>query len=153
MQKSKTQRIIGIDYGMRRMGLALSDERQIIATPYLTLTVDGKMEQFIQKFLETVAKIEKEKECTIKEIIVGLPLMMSGRTGFLADEVKHFIALLEQATSIPVKHWDERLSTVQAERALREGNMSRKKRSKFVDTVSAAIVLQSYLDYTEVQPL
>jgi putative Holliday junction resolvase len=145
--KAKPKRLVGIDYGMSRLGLALSDERQIIATPLKTLQAEKKAEQTVAKVLTFLTELQQIHGCEIEEIIVGLPLMMSGRKGFLADEVKHFVELLSQATKIPVRTWDERLSTVQAERSLRESQMTRKKRSKVVDIVSAAIILQSYLDY------
>ena len=144
--KPKPKRLIGVDYGMSRLGLALSDERQIIATPFQTLQADKKAEQTVAKFIAVLTELQRTHKCEIEEIIVGMPLMMSGRTGFLADEVKHFVELLSQATSIPIRTWDERLTTVQAERSLRESQMTRKKRSKVVDVVSAAIILQSYLD-------
>ena len=144
--KARPKRLIGIDFGMRRLGIALSDERQIIATPYQTVQAEKKTELTVAKILALLAELQEKHACDIEEIIVGLPLMMSGRTGFQADEVKHFVQLLSQATPIPVRTWDERLTTVQAERSLRESQMTRKKRSKVVDIVSAAIILQSYLD-------
>lgn len=146
MQKPKISKILGIDYGMSRLGLALSDERKIIAMPLQVLQAEKKSELTVAKLLETVSQLCRTQQCEIEEIVIGLPLMMSGQTGFLADEVKHFAALLTQATSIPIRLWDERLTTVQAERSLREGQLTRKKRSKVVDMVSAAIILQSYLD-------
>lgn len=145
--KVKAKRLIGIDFGMARLGVALSDERQIIAIPYETIKAEKKTEQSVAKILALLSHLQEAHACEIEEIIVGLPLMMSGRTGFQADEVKHFVQLLSQATPIPVRTWDERLSTVQAERSLRESHMTRKKRSKVVDIVSAAIILQSYLDH------
>ncbi len=141
------KRLLGVDYGMRRLGLALSDERQIIATPLETLEAEKKTEQTIAKLLALVSQLEQELKCEIEEILIGLPLMMSGKTGFLADEVKHFAEALSRSTSVPIRTWDERLSTIQAERSLRESSFTRKKRSKLVDKVSAAIILQSYLDY------
>ncbi len=145
--KLKPRRLVGIDYGMSRLGLALSDERQIIATPWKTLQAEKKAEQTVAKVLAFLTELQHLHVCEIEEIIIGLPLMMSGRKGFLADEVKHFVELLSQATTIPIRTWDERLTTVQAERSLRESHMTRKKRSKVVDIVSAAIILQSYLDH------
>lgn len=144
--KARPKRVVGIDFGMARIGLAISDERQIIATPYQTVHTERKTERTIAKIIDLLNQLQENCRCEIEEIVVGLPLMMSGRTGFQADEVKHFVQLLAQATSIPVRTWDERLSTVQAERSLRESHMTRKKRSKVVDIVSAAIILQSYLD-------
>jgi putative Holliday junction resolvase len=145
--KVKPKRLIGIDFGMSRLGLALSDERQIIATPLQTIQAEKKMELTVAKVLTTISQLAEIHSCEIEEIIVGLPLMMNGRKGLQADEVKHFVDLLSQATSIPVRTWDERLTTVQAERSLRESQMTRKKRAKIVDIVSAAIILQSYLDH------
>lgn len=144
---NKPKRIVGIDYGMARIGIALSDEMQIIATPYQTVQTEKKTEQTAAKVVNLLIQVQENLKCEIEEIIVGLPLMMSGKTGFQADEVKHFVSLLAKSTSIPVRTWDERLTTVQAERSLRESRMTRKKRSKVVDIVSAAIILQSYLDH------
>lgn len=143
---NKPKRTIGIDFGLARIGIALSDERKIIAMPVETISTGKKSEQTINTVLHTIEKLEQEKCATIDEIIVGLPLLMSGKKGFLADEVTHFISLLKQAIQIPIITWDERLTTVQAERSLRESHMSRKKRSKVIDKISATIILQSYLD-------
>jgi putative Holliday junction resolvase len=144
--KSKPKRILGIDFGLSRLGLALSDENKVIASPLMTFSAEKRSEQTALKLLETLAQLQENNQYEIEEIIIGMPLMMSGKTGFLADEVKHFVKLLSQSTSIPIRTWDERLSTVQAERSLRESHLTRKRRAKVVDTVSAAIILQSYLD-------
>lgn len=146
LKKAKPKRLVAIDYGLARIGLAISDEKQIIAAPFKTLNAEKKVEKTVEKILAIFLELQQSYACEIEEIIVGLPLMMSGRTGFLADEVKYFVELLSKATSIPIRTWDERLSTVQAERSLRESQMTRKKRSKVIDIVSAAIILQSYLD-------
>lgn len=144
--RAKPKRVIGVDYGMSRIGLALSDERKIIATPLQTVLTEKKTEQTVAKLVALLNELQEKERFEIEEIVVGLPLMMSGKTGFQADEVKHFVALLAESTTIPILTWDERLSTVQAERSLRESQMTRKRRSKVVDIVSAAIILQSYLD-------
>ena len=146
LQRSIPKRILGIDYGLARIGLALSDESQIIAMPLMVLQASKKSEETVHNLVTILNDIAIKYQCTIAEIVIGLPLMMSGKTGFLADEVKHFVQIFSQNCSIPIKTWDERLTTVQAERSLREGNLSRKKRTKFIDTVSACIILQSYLD-------
>lgn len=144
--KPRAKRIIGIDFGMSRLGLALSDERQIIASPFRTIQAEKKSEKTAAKFAALFLEIEKEYSCEIEEIIIGMPLMMSGKKGVLADAVKSFVDLLSEVTAIPIRVWDERLTTVQAERSLRESHMTRKRRSQVVDIVSAAIILQSYLD-------
>jgi len=149
--KPKAKRILGVDFGLRRFGVALSDEMKIIATPIVKFEAEKRSEQTVKKFVELIRKIEHDYRCEIEEIVLGLPLMMSGKTGFLADEVKHFAKLLGHLTPIPIKLWDERLTSVQADRALREGEFTRKRRSQMVDTVAAVIILQSYLSCLSIQ--
>ncbi len=149
--KPTATRTIGIDYGMARLGIAISDETKTIATPWLTLQAAKKMEQTIEKLLQELAKHQETWRYTIHEIVIGLPLMMSGKYGVLADEVKHFVELLRQHVTCPVIMWDERLTTVQAERSLRESSLTRKRRAKAVDSVAAVIILQSYLDLKKIQ--
>jgi putative Holliday junction resolvase len=146
-QKVPATRIVGIDYGLARIGVALSDESKMISSPMATIASEKRAEQTVIKLLNELTNHQKVHRYTLEEIVIGLPLMMNGKSGLLADEVRHFVELLRAATSIPIVTWDERLTTVQAERALRESSMTRKKRSKMVDTVSAAILLQSYLDH------
>jgi putative Holliday junction resolvase len=144
--RAKPTRIIGIDYGVARFGIAVSDETKIIAMPLMTITAESKSEKTADKILNELKKISDLNRYDIAEIVIGLPLMMSGKFGMQADDVTHFVELLRTKTTIPVVTWDERLTTVQAEKSMREGNMSRKKRSKVVDKVAAVIILQSYLD-------
>ncbi len=132
-------RIVGIDFG-------ISDEKKIIATPMKTLLAERKAEATVLKVAQELSRHAEENKYAIEEIIVGLPLLMSGKKGLLADEVAHFVGLLKEQFTIPIITWDERLTSVQADRSLREGNMSRKKRSSNVDSVAAIIILQSYLD-------
>lgn len=144
--KPKPTRILGIDYGLSRIGLALSDERKIIAFPLATFPAEKRSENTVIKLKEYLNDLQEANQYIIEDIVVGLPLMLSGKMGFLADEVKHFVDLLQKVISTPIHTWDERLSTVQAERSLRETSLTRKQRSKVVDRVSAVILLQSYLD-------
>lgn len=144
--RPKPTRILGIDFGLSRIGLALSDERKIIAMPLATFSAEKRSEQTVTKFVQYIHQLEEANGYLIEELVIGLPLLMSGKTGFLADEVKHFVQLVQQSISIPIYTWDERLTTAQAERSLRETNLTRKRRSKIVDTVSATIILQNYLD-------
>ena len=144
--KAKPKRILGIDFGLKRMGIAISDETKILANSLTTFLAEQRSELTVAKLIKFIKDTETEKACEIEEIVVGLPLMMSGKSGFLADEVQHFVKLLQESTPIPIKTWDERLSTVQAERSLKEINLTRKRRSQIVDRVSAVIILQSYLD-------
>lgn len=143
---SKRGRIVGIDYGLKRIGVALSDEMKIIASPQPTMEAMRKAERTVIKVAEELAQLAADNKCEIEEVVIGLPLKMSGESSHLTDEVKHFVELLREAIDIPVKTWDERLTSVQANRSLQEANLTRKRRSKMVDSVAAVIILQSYLD-------
>ncbi|MBA3604005.1 MAG: Holliday junction resolvase RuvX [Parachlamydiaceae bacterium] len=140
-------RIVGIDYGMARIGLAVSDERKIIGTPLETLKAEKQSAQTVSKLIDVLEQHANANRYTIESIVIGFPLLMSGKKGLLADEVSHFVSLIEAIVTYPVVIWDERLTSVQADRYLREGQMSRKKRSQKVDSVAAVIILQNYLDF------
>ncbi len=135
------KRIVSIDYGLKRIGLAISDENQIIATSLGVIQAGNSSGETIRRILDALKLYELEK------IVIGYPIHLNGKVSFLADEVTHFISLLEKEVACPVQLVDERLSTVQAERSLKEGGMSRKKRAKVVDAVSAVILLQGVLGY------
>lgn len=142
----KKTRIVGIDFGLARIGVSISDETKLLASPYKTIKAEKKSEATVAKLLKELETHQKEYGYTLESIVVGLPLMMNGSHGLMADEVKHFISLLKEAIPVPIITWDERLSSVQAERSLMEGNFSRKKRAQQVDSVAAIIILQNYLD-------
>lgn len=145
--KSKGGRIVGIDFGLARIGLALSDETKLIANSLKTLLCEKKAEATAKKLIKELNDHAAIYDYNIEEVVIGMPLMMSGKKGMLADEVIHFVSILKELISVPITTWDERLSSVQADRSLREGNFSRKRRSKMVDSVAAVIILQSYLDH------
>ncbi len=145
--KEKPTRIIGIDYGLARIGVAISDELKIIASPCSTISCQKKLEETAKIILNELEAIKKTNNCEISEIVIGMPLRMNGQIGVQADEVKALSDILKSFIEVPIILWDERLTTVQAERALREGKMTRKKRTQVVDPVAAAIILQSYLDH------
>lgn len=142
MSKNLEGRILGIDYGQARLGLALSCPNRVIAFPYKTLVVRGPLAEaaaLTAKEIATLASLPAE-------IVIGLPLMMNGTRGSMAEEVQKFSDMLKAELSLPVTLWDERLTTTQADRSLKEANLSRKKRSRTVDGVAAVLILQSYLD-------
>lgn len=139
-------RIIGIDYGLARIGLAVSDAMGIIASPHGTVQTASRSEETLRRLVEAIDACAAEKGDSIDAIVVGMPLMMDGSVGLKGDEVKDFVEKLKLRTEIPIHVWDERLTTVQAERGMREAGMSRKKRKGVVDKTAAAILLQSYLD-------
>ncbi|MDE3046057.1 MAG: Holliday junction resolvase RuvX [Verrucomicrobiota bacterium] len=132
-------RIAAIDYGLKRIGLAISDARGVIAFPLDTVAGGPAAIEHIKKgFGEKLAEIE--------EIVVGFPLLMSGKEGEMTLLVKKFAEELEKALHIPVRLLDERLSSKLAEQSLRELDLSRKERSRKVDTTAAVMLLQTYLD-------
>ena len=98
--KPKVSRLLGIDFGLRRLGLALSDERKIIAMPLMTLQCEKKSEATVSKLKDLISSLQITHNCEIEAIVIGLPLMMNGTCGLLADEVKHFIALIQKSISI-----------------------------------------------------
>ncbi len=100
------------------------------------------LEKTVKYVLSEISDLLKE----IKIIIIGYPLLLSGKRGFMAEDVEKFKEVLEKLVVIPVILWDERLTSSQAERVLKEGKLSRKNRVKKVDSAAATIILQSYLD-------
>lgn len=136
-----------MDFGMARIGLSYSDVSKTIASPLGIMNAEKKTTVTLQKLIKILEDHQRELDYHLEKIIVGLPLMMSGQTGWMADEVNHFVELMQKALpDISIETWDERLSSVQAERSMKEANLSRKKRAKRVDSVAAVIILQSYLD-------
>ena len=132
--------VLGIDYGSKRMGLAVSDLSCTIATPYKIL-----YRREISDDMEELRKIMAEKE--IGAVVMGLPLQMNGEEGEIAAEVRKFAAILEENFKFPVLLWDERLSSSAMENFLiKEADLSRKKRAKVLDASAAAYILQGALD-------
>ncbi len=132
-------RILAIDYGTKRVGLALSDETGTIGQPlgFLPAEPAAKLFDLLKKTV-----VERKAE----EVVVGIPRNMNGTYGPAAEKAREFAAALQQIVAAPVKTWDERLTTVQANRFLIETGMRREKRKARVDQTAAAILLQSYLD-------
>lgn len=132
--------VLGIDYGSKRMGLAVSDLSCTIAMPYKIL-----YRREISADMAELRKIMAEKE--IGAVVMGLPLQMNGKEGEIAAEVRKFAAILEENFKFPVLLWDERLSSSAMENFLiKEADLSRKKRAKVLDASAAAYILQGALD-------
>lgn len=132
-------RILALDHGTKRVGVAVSDEMYIIAQPLEYIAP----EPFVV-FLARLKQIISEKE--IGQILVGMPRNMDGSYGPAALKVQAFVAVLKDAVTIPIKLWDERLTSTQAQRFLIQGGVRRDQRKEKVDKTAAAILLQSYLD-------
>ena len=131
-------RILALDVGDRRIGIALSDETQLIATPHSVYTRVGWGPD-----VKHIQKLYNDHEAVL--IVCGLPRNMDGSVGFQAEKVQSFAEQLIKA-GLPVVFQDERLSTVSAHQALIEGGMRRDDRKGTVDKVAAAVILHSYLD-------
>lgn len=133
-------RIMGLDIGERRIGVAVSDELGITAQGIEVIILENDISVFTQlkELIDTYQ---------IKEIIVGLPKELSGKIGYQADKTLKFVANLESNLNIPIKTWDERLSTKIAKSILKEAPLKRKKEKAIIDKLSAVIILQNYLDY------
>ncbi|HWB85513.1 MAG TPA: Holliday junction resolvase RuvX [Bryobacteraceae bacterium] len=132
-------RILALDLGKRRIGLAVSDALGITAQGLPNLERTNKRED-----LAAIAKLIAEREVGL--VLMGNPIQMRGTEGRQSGWVREFAAALEKYAGIPVKLWDERLTTVEAGRVLRESGVSLQKRAAAIDRLSAVILLQSYLD-------
>lgn len=132
-------RILAIDHGTVRMGIAVSDEMGMIAQPLEFIPAEP-----FDAFLKRLNEILAEKQ--VAEILIGMPRNMDGTYGPAAEKVREFIAKLKETITIPIRTWDERLTSAQANRMLIQADMRRDKRKTRVDAAAAAILLQSYLD-------
>ncbi len=132
-------RILAIDHGSKRMGIAVSDELKLIAQPLEYIPAEP-----FADFLARLKELLREKE--VELVLVGMPRNMDGSYGPAALKVQDFVAALNNAITVPIKTWDERLTSAQANRLLIQGNVRRKDRKEKVDKMAAAILLQSYLD-------
>lgn len=131
-------RILAIDYGSRRMGLAVSDPLGITSQGIETLQRKNKRHDFFR-----LGKIIREYD--VREIVLGNPLRMSGAEGTQSEKVAQFAEELRQKFQLPVHLWDERLTSAEANRVLREAELSIQKRAQAVDRMAAVLILQSFL--------
>ena len=144
LQKNR-KRILACDFGLKRVGLAISDEQKIIASPLPNLLAGTSPKKTAELLAKYIATLKTEKQYDVEEVVVGLPLKMDGTESTMTQTVRLFIKELESLLTIPVKALDERLTSVQADRSLIEANFNRKKRASLVDSVAAILLLQSYL--------
>lgn len=138
-----TTRVAGLDLGSRRIGVAVSDPLGLTAQPHSVIDRSAH-------FAGELGEIVRSEQ--VRKLVVGLPLTLEGREGPAAEGVRAEAAELESALGIPVEFWDERLTTVTAEKVLLESGMRRNARRKVVDKVAAAVMLQSYLDAHRAEP-
>jgi len=132
-------RLLGVDFGTKRIGLAVSDLLGITAQGLPTLLRKNKRTD-----LEALAKVISVYG--VSEIVIGLPLRMSGAEGTMAEKVHEFVTILDKQFRLPVHLWDERLSSAEANRVLRSSEMSIKRRGEVVDQLAAVLILQSFME-------
>ena len=130
-------RILGLDFGRARIGVAISDELQMLAHPLETIPAH-------EEPASRVAEIVREKQ--VDRVVAGIPRQMNGQIGTAATEVLEFVEKLRAILPCPVVTWDERLTTVAAHRALRNAGKKTRDTRGYVDQVAAQMILQSYLD-------
>ncbi len=133
------QWLMGLDVGAKTIGIAFSDVRRVVATPRETI----RRTKFTRD-VETLRRLIEAND--VGGLVIGLPINMDGSEGPRCQSVRQFAANLLAKIDIPVAFWDERLSTVAAERALIEADVSRKRRAEVVDKMAAAYILQGALD-------
>lgn len=136
---SEPTRVLGVDFGTVRIGLAISDAERRLASPLAVYERQGRDRDAVY----FRALLEKED---VGVLVIGLPVHCDGREGQKAIEARSFGAWLAEATGLPVRFWDERFSTVEAESALWQAGLTHKKRKARRDRVAAQILLQAYLD-------
>ena len=130
-------RILGLDFGRARIGVAISDELQMLAHPLETIPAN-------EEPASRVAEIVREKQ--VDHVVAGMPRQMNGQIGTAATEVLEFVEKLRAILPCPVVTWDERLTTVAAHRALRDAGKKTRDTRGYVDQVAAQMILQTYLD-------
>ena len=135
-------RILGLDYGSKRIGVAVCDELGMTAQGLATIARKNR-----QQDLEEIARFIRTYN--VEKIVIGYPLRLDGTEGIQCEKVGKFASLLESTFSLPIIKWDETLSTKEAEEILIRANMRRDKRKNIVDRVAASLILQGYLDYQE----
>jgi putative Holliday junction resolvase len=141
-QKAVEGRILALDLGKKRIGLAMSDQLGITAQGLPTLQRTN-----IREDLAALARLIGQHGVTL--LLMGNPLHMSGKEGRQAEYTREFADRLQKKTGLEVRFWDERLTTVEAQRVLRESGISIEKRARAVDRLAAVILLESYLDRRE----
>ena len=130
--------ILALDFGRARIGAAISDELQLLAHPFETIPAN-------KQAVSRIAEIVREKK--VDHVVAGIPRQMNGQIGAAATEALQFVEKLRAILPCPVVTWDERLTTVAAQRALRDAGKKTRDTRSYIDQVAAQMILQSYLDW------
>lgn len=135
-------RVMGLDYGAKTVGVAISDEMLLTAQPVETIT-----RQRENKLRQTLKRIEELlDEYRVEKIVVGLPKKLNNQEGERCEKTREFAEMLERRTGLSVILWDERLTTVAADAVLEEAKVAKADRKKYIDKVAASLILKSYLE-------
>lgn len=137
-------RVLGLDIGDKTIGVAVSDELGWTAQALEVIQRKG-----LSRDIKRIKEILNEYQ--VGEIVIGLPKNMNGEEGPQAKKMREFLGELQTRVNLPIRTWDERLTTVAAERTLLEGDLSRAKRKRIIDKMAAQVILQGYLDSTEIR--
>jgi putative Holliday junction resolvase len=132
-------RVLALDVGDKRIGVAISDPSQVLARSLKVIQRRSRQEDFA-----AVARLVEEYE--VEKVVVGYPLSLDGKAHAQAKKVERYATGLAESLTVPMLLWDERFSTVTAERLMREAGLRGKKRREGIDAVAAAVILQDYLD-------
>lgn len=134
-------RIMGLDYGAKTVGVAVSDEMLLTAQPLETITRERE-----SKLRKTYARLEKlMEEYQVEKIVVGLPKKLNNEEGERCEKTREFAGKLEERTGLEVIFWDERLTTVAADHVLEEANVRKDQRKAYIDKIAASMILENYL--------
>lgn len=135
-------RIMGLDYGAKTVGVAVSDELLLTAQPIETIWRERET-----KLRRTLARIEElMEEYQVEKVVIGLPKKLNNEEGDRCEKTREFAQMVERRSGLEVIFWDERLTTVMADAALAEGGVARQKRKEYIDKVAASLILKDYLE-------
>ena len=140
-------RIMGLDFGSKTVGVAISDS--LLLTAQGVEIIRRKEENKLRQTLARIEELIVENE--VEEIVLGLPKNMNATEGIRVELTNEFKEKLERRTGLPVVMWDERLTTVAADKAMMEAGIRRENRKDYVDMIAATLILQGYLDYRAMQ--
>ena len=136
------ERVMGLDYGSKTIGVAISDELGLTAQPFETIERSG--ENKLRRSLARISEIVKEKN--IRKIVVGLPVNMSGENGERVALTLAFVEKLKSRVDVPIIMQDERLTTIEADEILDESGVKKQDRKQFIDQIAAGIILREYME-------
>lgn len=139
---NKSMRIMGLDYGAKTVGVAVSDELLLTAQPVETITRARET-----KLRQTLARIEQlMEEYQVEKVVIGLPKKLNNEEGDRCEKTREFAKMVEARSGLEVDFWDERLSTAEANVVLEAGSVAKEKRKAYIDKMAASIILQGYLE-------